>query len=97
MEHTGIIFCMPVYAVIATKNPEAIGRKIEADYPDSSIPIKTDAWFIDCRKTTRELAVSLGIRDGETGSGIVVLLGNYSGRAPEEIWEWLDVHTSEPN
>ena len=83
---------MPVYAVIATKNAEEIGRKIESDHAGNYFNVKDDSWLVDCKQTTRELAESLGIRSGDIGSGLVILLRNYSGRASAETWEWLEIH-----
>jgi hypothetical protein len=85
---------MPVFVVIATKNPQAIGEKIYADHPDSHLKIKDDVWLIDCKSTTRELAEALGMRSGVSGSGLVILMGNYSGRASADVWEWLNLHMS---
>lgn len=85
---------MSVFAVIATKNPEEIGRKIASDHAGKFISIKDDAWLVDSSCMTRELSESLGIISGESGSGLVILLGNYSGRASADIWEWLNLHMS---
>jgi hypothetical protein len=85
---------MPVYAIIATKRPEDLGRKIETDYPDDFISVRDDVWLVDYDGTTQGLAAKLGIRSGESGSGLVIPVDTYSGRANADIWDWLKVHMS---
>lgn len=85
---------MPVYAIIATRTPREIGRKIEAEHQGSYLAVRDDVWLVDYDGTTRGLAEALGIRKGETGSGLVLSIGNYSGRANADIWDWLKVHMS---
>jgi hypothetical protein len=44
------------------------------------------------KKTTKNLAETLGIRGGESGASLVCLVENYSGRLPSEAWEWIRAH-----
>jgi hypothetical protein len=84
---------MPIFIVIATrkgKSPsfvEAIKRENIKYYE-----LKDDAWLLSYKGTTRELADLLGIREGDTGPGIVCLVESYSGRLPRDAWEWLKIY-----
>jgi hypothetical protein len=53
--------------------------------------ISSDSWFLITRSgiTTEELTAALGITDGVSGSGIIVRVENYYGRANTSIWEWV--------
>lgn len=84
---------MRIFAVIATKNPPDIGRKIRDEL--TNFQIKDDVWLVAASGTTREFAEQLGIRGGETDSGLVCSIESYSGRLPKDAWEWLAVHKVE--
>jgi hypothetical protein len=75
-----------VFAVIATRGAE-VQKLPEPSYYE----IKDDAWLVSYEGTTRQLAERLGIRGGESGSGLVILAAGYSGRASSDVWEWLTV------
>lgn len=84
---------MPIYAVIATKGHKTIEAAIEAKFPGKFYALKDDTWFVASDGgTTAKIADELGIRDGRTGSGLVVPIRNYSGRAPADLWEWLETN-----
>jgi hypothetical protein len=91
---------MPIFVVIATKNASDVEARIDAlaSEPGRAIdrfyPLRGDTWFVSYRGTTKELAEMLGIRQGETGSGVVVSIENYSGRASNDLWEWLKLNMS---
>ena len=80
-----------VFVVVATRNADAIEGKIrELEIP--FLAIKSDAWMLVYGGTSRELGDTLGIRNGEVGTGMVFAVNNYSGRASPDIWEWLKVN-----
>lgn len=84
---------MPIFIIVSTRNinsPKfvaAIKREKLKHYE-----LKNDTWLISYKGTTRELADVLGIRDGDTGPGIVCLIEGYSGRLPRDAWEWLKIY-----
>lgn len=85
---------MKVFVVIATTNPSRIGNTIQtAKFP--SFALRDDAWLVASDATTREVAERLGIRGGESGSGIVCSINGYSGRMPKDVWEWLALHEAQ--
>jgi hypothetical protein len=53
--------------------------------------VKNDSWFLITPPaiTTKEVCDALGITDGSNGSGILVRVENYFGRADVKIWEWI--------
>ena len=86
---------MSVYVVIAISKPEELGREIAARFDGAFFKLKGDTWLVDHKGTTPELADFLKIRSGESGSGLVLPVTNYNGRAPADLWEWLNVRMSE--
>ena len=82
---------MRVFVVIATGD----GVKVEAALREKEyqhFPVKGDVWLVAFDGTTRELAENIGIRGGETSSGLVCVISGYSGRLRKEAWEWLGLH-----
>lgn len=83
---------MQIFAVIAIKGPKTIETALESVAPDDFYALKDDVWLVAFEGTTQQLAEKLGIRDGKNGTGLVAPIGNYSGRASTDLWEWLKVH-----
>jgi hypothetical protein len=84
---------MPLFAVVAKTNAEAVRQKAKEQFGDSLYELKPDTWIIDANTTSADLADKLGIRnDPSVGSGLVVAMSGYSGRAETDLWEWLKVH-----
>lgn len=89
---------MPVFQVTAlADNKDAIQRAIESNFsPEDRYPLQGEAgWLVRHKGTTTEVSNHLGITgqpQGEKspiGSAMVTLVGNYYGRGPTDMWEWL--------
>lgn len=81
---------MPMFLVVATDNSEAIRQAIEelkVEYYD----LKDDIFFFPYPGTAKQLAEKLGIQEGENGSGLVIQIDGYSGRAPADFWPWMNL------
>jgi hypothetical protein len=82
---------MKVFIVVATRAAAAVSAAIRSKNL-AHFEIKEDTWLIASDSTTRSLAEDLGIRGGQTGSGLVCLIEGYSGRLPKDAWEWLGLY-----
>lgn len=82
---------MPIFAVIAIRDPSKIKERLDSLSPDS-YPVTDSAWLATFDGTTDQFADRLGVRHGETGTGLVLPVRNYSGRGPADMWEWLELH-----
>jgi hypothetical protein len=83
-----------LFALIDASNPVAVTERLASNSLPFTIlyqPISDSSWFLITRSaiTTEELTKALGIIDGTTGSGVVVRVENYYGRANVAIWEWI--------
>lgn len=85
---------MQTFIVVAKSNSAAAKAVIEAMPDGSYYEFKSDTWFVQMEGTTQEVAKSLGFISGESGSGVVVPVANYSGRADADMWEWLKARLS---
>ena len=82
-----------VFAVIATRGADRVREALAQQMSgDSVYELKSDVWLVSYEGTTRKLAEALGIRGGESGTGLVFPIGGYSGRASNDVWEWLKLH-----
>lgn len=82
---------MSIFAVIATKGHQTVASAVEATYAGKFYALKNDTWLVASDgETTAQIADKLGIRNGTKGSGLVIPVKNYSGRAPADLWEWLE-------
>jgi hypothetical protein len=83
---------MPLYFVAALHNPaqvmDAAKRLVSEDEIHEVAP---DKFFVNFPGTSVDLSGKLGIADGSTGTGIVLLVTSYHGRAPKSIWEWVNL------
>jgi hypothetical protein len=83
-----------IFVVVSISEPPAVERALETAAPDGGYyKIKDGVWFVQFDGTSQDLAEKLGVRTPPTnGTGVVTPIGNYSGRGPTDMWEWLKVH-----
>ena len=85
-----------IYAVTVLNliNESEFRRRLN-DIKSRSIPVydKYNNFFlIQFSGTTRDLSDMLGFENGGVGSGVVMSLGAYWGRANGDMWEWIGTH-----
>ena len=85
-----------LFFVTALTNAPAVKEKIAAVVPEEArrYELATDKWVIYADGPAGDLADKLGIRgDPHVGTGLVLTLGSYGGRAPSSLWEWIKAQT----
>jgi hypothetical protein len=83
-----------VYFVTANSNANSVFAKAKEQYPDNFFEVTTDKFFVATDDTSLDVSKKLGIHDGSTGTGIVLRVSTYNGRAPSALWEWLGAKLS---
>ena len=82
-----------IHFVTALSNPEKIAERIRQVIKNESdvFELANDKWFVVYDGISRDLAEKVGIRDAKNllGTGIVLPVNGYSGRATRDLWEWL--------
>jgi hypothetical protein len=80
-----------VYFVTALSEAEDVAKKIGEIAPgEDAYQLAPDKWFVAFEGVSQTLAEKLGIRGNpHVGTGLVLPVTNYSGRAPAPLWEWL--------
>lgn len=85
-----------LYFVTALTNAEAVKARVEsvAQQREFWYEIGPDKWVIYAEGPPSDLADKLGIRgDPHVGTGLVLTLGSYGGRAPSALWDWIKART----
>lgn len=81
---------MTVFAVLPISARDKLEKAIEAQMPEANKLLPNGSWLIAFDGTAVELSNKLGITpDGANGTGIVLAVASYYGRAPVDIWEWV--------
>jgi len=80
---------MSIFAVIAPTDNSKLGPVIETQFANKQIQVWAGQWLISTEGTTQQISETLGINGGINGSGIVLSIVSYWGRANPGIWEWL--------
>lgn len=80
---------MSVFLVIAPPDNALLGPALESRFAGKFMRVWNGQWFISASGTPREICEHLGIADGPNGSGIVIAVASYWGRANADLWPWL--------
>lgn len=83
---------MQVFVVVSISNPEKIEAQLKSFEEGKSFLLKAGVWIVAFDGTTQQLAEKLGIREGDSGTGLVTPISNYSGRASADLWEWFKIN-----
>jgi hypothetical protein len=83
---------MQIFVVVAIQKPADVEKELRSVTPERYFELKEGVWLTAYEGTSQQLAEKLKIRTGETGTGVVMPISNYSGRASTDLWEWLKVH-----
>lgn len=83
---------MQIFVVVAIQKPAAVEKQLQEITPDKYFEVKDGVWLAAYAGTSQQFAEKLKIRSGESGTGLVTPISNYSGRASTDLWEWLKVN-----
>jgi hypothetical protein len=81
-----------IYFVTATSEAAKVKQRLQRLIPDEAnrYELAEDKWFVTFEGTTQELAEKAGVRtEDRVGTGLVLAVTTYSGRASTTLWDWL--------
>lgn len=81
-----------VYFVTAHTFGAKVGERIKSFVDEDDLyELPSNEWLVRFEGTAQELAEKAGIRGGNDrlGTGLVLPVTTYSGRASTELWDWL--------
>lgn len=83
---------MAIFLVVPTGSQEGI-KKALIDHKEKGdldfIDLPKDGFFVSFKGTSQELSNAVGISDGSSGTAVVVAVSSYYGRAPTNLWDWV--------
>lgn len=81
---------MPVFFVTPLKNNDAVlARLKEVVAAEDVYELTEDKWFARFDGTSGQLSERIGLKDGSSGTGIILRVTSFNGRAPGDLWEWI--------
>ncbi|MEO8925901.1 MAG: hypothetical protein ABI306_01945 [Caulobacteraceae bacterium] len=85
---------MAIFAIISQPSPngEKLAGAIKAAFDDAVYDVGNGVWLVSGRGPAREISDRIGITNGENGSGIILELASYFGRANPAIWTWIQAN-----
>lgn len=91
---------MSIFAVLSLTDNKKLEEIIVEKFPTNHYKITSTQWIVSSKETAKQLSDTLGITvDGKglgpTGSGIILGISSYWGRAHTDIWEWMKVKMEE--
>jgi hypothetical protein len=82
-----------IYFVTALTEAQKVRDRLKTIIPadDERYELADDKWMVAYEGPAQDLAERAGIRSGEhqIGTGLVLPVTTYSGRAPTTLWDWL--------
>jgi hypothetical protein len=92
VESGKILMANNVFFVTAHSKAPKVRERINAIIPvNDRYELAENQWMVKFGGATQELAEKAGIRGGDDriGTGLVLSVTTYSGRAPTGLWDWL--------
>jgi hypothetical protein len=81
---------MSLYFVTALSEAEKVIETAKTLVQESDfLEVTDDKFFLKFEGTSLELSSKIGFAEGTTGTGIILLVSAYNGRAPKSVWEWV--------
>jgi hypothetical protein len=80
---------MALFALMTSEDTPALEAKIKELFPNAYLQVEPRQWFLIGSGTAKDVSERLGITSGVSGSGIVISVGGYYGRAGTNVWEWI--------
>jgi hypothetical protein len=81
---------MSLFAIIRASEPEKLKAAIEKTYENNFKSIGPREWLVSDKASPEEVSNKLGISEGESGTGMVLKVDAYFGRAQKDIWDWME-------
>jgi len=81
---------MTIFVIIPTTADTAkLADAITAKLGPNAYLLPRGEWLASYEGTSQDLSNVLGISEGTNGTGLVMSISGYYGRAPTAIWEWI--------
>ncbi|WP_380790997.1 hypothetical protein [Sphingobium xenophagum] len=81
-----------VFFITAHSNAPQVEERLSTFISENDMfKLRPDEWMVTFEGAARDLAEKAGIRGGDEriGTGLVLPVTTYSGRAATELWDWL--------
>lgn len=83
---------MAIFLIVPISNPTGVEQAITEQQKLGKLDftkLPSSGFFVSFSGTSQELSNLVGISEGTSGTGVVVAVSSYFGRAPTNIWDWV--------
>jgi hypothetical protein len=80
---------MAIFVIFRVTQPAQLEAALKREFPNDHYKVADREWLVSGMGSARAISDQLGISEGTSSSAIVFKMTNYFGRAPTEIWDWI--------
>ncbi len=82
---------MAIFAIIQQSgtNEAKLSDAVAAGFENANYPLGNGVWLVSLSGTAKDVSDKVGITDAAGGTGVVVEVASYFGRANPAIWSWI--------
>jgi hypothetical protein len=80
-----------VFQINPSGTEGALSASVRTAFPDDHYEIAPGYWLVSSATSAKQVSDAVGISEGTHGTGIVIEVGSYFGRANPAIWSWIKV------
>jgi len=91
---------MIVFSVVAVDPGPGFAQAVASAFPQNHLQISSTVWLVAGTGTAQEISNAIGITpefNPALGTGLVTTISGYYGRAPNNIWEWIQAKLEASN
>lgn len=88
---------MSLFAIIRVSEPAKLKAAVEKTYQNNFKDLGPNEWIVSDRASAEEVSNKLKVSDGENGLAMVLKIDAYFGRAPKDVWDWMQSKWEAPD
>ena len=93
MQELSYRIAMTIFAIISNVPNPKLSDAVRNVYPNDHMTLAEGTqWLVSAKDTAVNVSEKLGLgQEGASGSGMVLGVSSYYGRASVNVWEWMKV------
>jgi hypothetical protein len=87
---------MAIFVIFRVASLPQIEAALKEVFPNDHLQVGPGQWLVSAIGTAKDVSDRLRISDGSRGAAMIFSMGNYFGRAPTDIWDWIKAKAEKP-
>lgn len=88
---------MTIFVIFRVSDTKKMSAALERAFPKNHLLVAQGQWLVSAAGTAKDVSDKLGITEGASGAATIFSMGNYFGRAPTDVWEWIKTKAEQAN